>query len=329
MKARGTRARRSAVGALALSLLAIGATSHAQRVTNAERAGVRRTARAADEAWERGDLEGALQLYQAAFRADPLPALRPRLADCYEALRRPLEAVHHLERFLDESREASTSEREDASARIRRLRAGLATVRVRVSPRDALDLAMTVDGLSIGPDGTTQVSAGPHTIEAAAEGYRPVRAELHAEAGATIDVPLSLRRNDIAPPVDLAPRLAPPPTSTALPTGAFFGALGGTLAVAAVWTAAGVSALDARATYDRAQSSLAAQRSPELLATRAEALARMERLALFADVAMGVTAAGAVLSAVLAARTDFRGPRVELDASATPGGLSLGLRGTF
>lgn len=327
--ARGTRASRFVVGALALGVLSIATSARAQRVSSADRAEVRRTTRAADEAWERGDLEGALQLYQAAFRADPLPALRPRLADCYEALRRPLEAVHHLERFLEESREASAVEREAAAARIRRLRAGLATVRVRVSPRDALDLAMTVDGLSIGPDGTTQVSAGTHTVEAAAEGYRPVRAEFRAESGATVDVPLSLRRNDIAPPVALVPRRASPPAPTGLPTGAFFGALGGTLAAAAVWTAAGVSALDARATYDRAQITLGTRQSPELLAARAEALARMERLAVFADVALGVTAAGAVLSAVLAARTDFRGPRVELDASVTPGGLSLGLRGTF
>lgn len=326
---RRSQTPRAAVGALAVALVGIAPSASAQRVTNAERAGVRRTARAADEAWERGDLEGALQLYQAAFRADPLPALRRRLADCYEALRRPLEAVHHLERFLEESREASPSDRDEASARICRLRAGLATVRVRVSPRDALDLAMTVDGLSIGPDGTAQVAAGTHTVEAAAEGYRPVRAEFRAEPGATVDVPISLRRNDITPTVALAPRPAPPPTPTGLAPGAFFGALGGTLAAAAVWTAAGVSALDARAGYDSAQRALIARGSPELLAARAEALARMERLALLSDIALGVTAAGAVLSAVLATRTDFRGPAVELDASAAPGGLTLGLRGRF
>ena len=73
--ARGTRAHRSAVGALALGLLVFGASAHAQRVSSVDRAEVRRTTRAADEAWERGDLEGALQLYQAAFRADPLPAI--------------------------------------------------------------------------------------------------------------------------------------------------------------------------------------------------------------------------------------------------------------
>lgn len=326
---RGTRTRHVAAGAIALGLLGFAPAGHAQRVTNAERAGVRRSARAADEAWERGDLEGALQLYQAAFRADPLPALRRRLADCYEALRRPLEAVHHLERFLEESREASATEREEAAARIRALRAGLATLRVRVAPRDALDLAMTVDGLTIGPDGTTQVGAGTHRVEAAAEGYRPVRTDVHADPGATVDVSISLRRSDIAPPVALLSPSPSPSRPAGLSAGAFFGALGGTLSAAAVWTAAGVSALDARADYDRAQSALRARRSPELLAARGEAFARMERLALFADVALGVTAAGAVLSAVLAARTDFRGPRVELDASATPGGLSLGLRGRF
>ncbi|MFO0629936.1 MAG: PEGA domain-containing protein [Polyangiales bacterium] len=320
--------QRFTAGALALALLGAAASARAQRPSSAERAGVRRTTRAADEAWDRGDLEGALQLYQAAFRADPLPALRRRLADCYESLRRPLEAVHHLERFLEESREASASERDEVAARIRTLRAGLATLHVRVAPRDVLDLAMTVDGLTIGPDGTTQVSAGTHRVEAAAEGYRPVRTDVHADPGATVDVTISLRRTEIAPTVALAPApVAPRPTG--LSPGAFFGALGGTVAAAAVWTAAGVSALDARAAYDSARRALATTSTPELLAARAEALARMQRDAVVSDVALGVTAAGAVLTAVLASRTDFRGPAVELDASAAPGGWSLGVRGRF
>lgn len=319
--------RRPARLALGLAALLLPSAVQAQRPTVAERTGIRRAARAADEAMDRGDLEGALQLYQAAFRTDPSPALRRRLADCYEAMRRPLEAVHHLERLLEESPDASATERAEIVARAQRLRAGLATVRVRVQPRDEQDLTLTVDGLTIGPDGTAQVSAGAHVVEVTAGGFRLETREFRAAPGEVVNVSISLRHNDIVAPTA---RPSPPPTPPrGLPPGAFFASLGATVAVAGVWAAAGVNALEARAAYDNAQRSWLAQRPPEALAARTEALARMDRMALLADVAMGVGLAGVALTVVLATQTNFRPPRVELDASAAQGGVTLGLRGRF
>lgn len=316
---------------VALSALLAAGSASAQRAqgTSSERAGVRRSARAAEEAFAQGDFEGALQLFQTAFRTDPQPRLRRNLAECYEALRRPQEAIYHLERYLEEARGLSGSDESEIRARIAAHRARLSTVRVRVTPNDALDLTVTVDGLTIPPDGVTRVGAGVHSVQAAAEGFRAASASLQTAEGGRYDVSLTLRPNDLGPLQVAAPPPPPPPSRPALSTGPFFATLGGTAACVAVWASAGAMALDARGEYDEAQRSLLARSDPDALALRTAALARAERLALISDVALGVAVAGAVVTAVLGTRTDFRAPRVELDAAALPGGGALTLRGRF
>lgn len=316
---------------LALCALLVAGRVSAQNnpTTASERAGVRRSARAGDDAFAQGDYEGALQLFQSAFRADPRPRLRRNLAECYEALQRPLEAVYHLERYLDEARGMSASEEAEIRARIGSLRANLATLRVRVTPNDALDLTVTVDGLTIPPDGVTQVRGGAHSVQAAAEGFRSAAASVVATAGVTHEVSLTLVPIELGPRQAPAPAPASPPPSQGLSPTPFFVALGATAACTLVWAAAGSLALDARGEYDAAQRALLTGAAPDALPRRAAALSRAERLAVLSDLALGVSIAGAVVTAVLATRTDFRSPPVELDVMALPQGGALSLRGRF
>ncbi|MEZ4395091.1 MAG: tetratricopeptide repeat protein [Polyangiales bacterium] len=321
--------RSTALVALSALLAAGGASAQRAPGSPSERSGVRRSARAAEEAFEQGDFEGALQLFQTAFRTDPQPRLRRSLAECYEALRRPQEAIYHLERYLEEARGLSDADESDIRARIAAHRARLSTVRVRVTPNDALDLTVTVDGLTIPPEGVTRVGAGVHSVQAAAEGFRAASASLQTAEGGLYEVQLTLRPMDLGPlQVVTAPRPSPPTRPPRSP-GPFFATLGGTVACVTAWAAAGALALDARREYDEAQRDLLARSDPNALARRSASLARAERLALISDVALGAAVAGAVVTAVLGVRADFRAPSVELDAAALPGGAALTLSGRF
>lgn len=316
--------RASAV--IAFTLLLRAGAANAQQ-SPAPNVSVRRATRTADEAFEQRDYEGALELYQAAFRNAPTPALRLRLADCYEALGRPREAVYHLERFLEEDQDGTRDEVDAVIRHAAQLRQAIATLRVRVTPSDAFDLLVTVDGLTISPNGVAPVGAGMHTVEVAADGYRSARVSVTVSAGGTLDVPISLQRNDFIPIV------ANPSAATSRPqgmsSGAFFALLGATLTSTAVWATSGLMALDARSRHDAAVTALRAGGSAAQRQLRDETRSQMERLALLSDVALGLSIAGAIATAVVGARTDFRAPRVELDARALPGGGALGLRGRF
>jgi len=111
---------------------------------------------------------------------------------------------------------------------------------------------------------------------------------------------------------------------------AFFAVAGVTVATGVVWGVSGAMALAARSDYDAAQARLLAggDRAANLLA-RQDAQSSMSTLAVISDVAMGVTLAGLATSVILALRTDFRAPAVEVSAAPLANGGAVALTGRF
>ncbi|WP_157068903.1 PEGA domain-containing protein [Sandaracinus amylolyticus] len=186
---------RTTLGALVVALVALAlgiASPRAAAQDDRERARVE-FQRGVD-AYGRADYQVALEAFQEAYRLAPHPMVRVNIANAYEQLDRPLEALFHFERFLAESTGASREQRREVDAAVRRLRQ-------RVGE---LDLHVTPDGAVVTIDGTEQrrapiaepvrVVAGDHTIDIQLDGYRAERRTVTVAGGQTARVDVRLAR---------------------------------------------------------------------------------------------------------------------------------------
>ncbi len=174
----------------------IGATAAAQDDAARERA--RSEFGRGVERYEAGDFSGALEAFQEAYRLAPHPSVRVNMANCYEELGRPLEAIFHFERFLQESEGVSAAQRREIEGTLERLRGRVGEVTLRVQPDGAL---VTIDGAETRRAPVMEpirMTAGNHTIEVTLEGYAPVRRELVVEAGQPANVEVTLEPGSAA-----------------------------------------------------------------------------------------------------------------------------------
>ncbi len=198
---------RLAAAALALAL---GLTSAAAAQDDAARAQAREQFNAGVARYEQGDYQGALEAFQEAYRLAPHPMVRVNMANCYEHLDRPLEALHHFERFLAESENATRQQRREVQAAIARLSQQVGQVRLAIAPDGALvtiDNAETRRSPILEP---IRLTAGTHHVEVRLAGYRTDRREIEVAGGQEQRIVVQLERGASTP--EVASATTPEPT---------------------------------------------------------------------------------------------------------------------
>jgi hypothetical protein len=302
----------------------------------------------------RNQWAAALEEFQNAYRLAPHPSVRVNIANCYAHLDRPTEAISTFEQFLTESPSAPEAQVTQVEAQIAQLRTRVGELQLSVTPSDAMGLAVTLDGQAISLGRPAHVMPGHHVVEALGEGYTTVHRELDIAAGQAQVLQLTLERAaPAATPVPVTPpapvvAAAPPAVDPAVtpvgpmtdphtdaprrgpPPAVFYAVAGLTGAAAIGWVTAGALALSANSDFDATVIEIqrGTGNTAALQARGHDEATRASQLAMWSDVAMGVTLAGAVASVVLFLKTDFRSP-VSVGATASSGGASLSLSGRF
>jgi hypothetical protein len=144
--------------------------------------------------YDKGEYAKALQAFQEAYRLHPHPVVRVNMANCYDRMNKPIEAIFHFERFLEESEDdVKPAKRNEVTAALKRLRRKVGQVQLRVVP----------DGVSIRIDDAEKrqspvvepllLVAGEHFIEARLEGYRPVRRSINVAGGDITEISITMQ----------------------------------------------------------------------------------------------------------------------------------------
>jgi hypothetical protein len=177
--------------ALALALAPFGAAAQ-----EGDRARARAEFQRGVDAYARGDFGTALDAFQEAYRIAPHPNVRVNIANCYERMNRPLEALFHFELFLAEAGRPPPAQRREVEAAIRRLRGQVGEIELRVTPDGAL---VTIDGTEQRRAPVTtpvRVVAGTHTVEVQMDGFQSERQVVEVQGGSTARVEVRLRRQE-------------------------------------------------------------------------------------------------------------------------------------
>ena len=143
-------------------------------------------------AYEAGDYEEAIRLWEQAYEIDPRPALHYNLAQAHGRLGHTVEEVQALERFV-QAADPSDPLAADAAGRLARARERVARTAVRIinAPPGAL---IVVDGENHGQTPRTEpirVSPGSHRVELTLNNRAVFRATVVARAAETVDVDAS------------------------------------------------------------------------------------------------------------------------------------------
>ena len=149
--------------------------------------------RRGEAAYQRGDYELAIQVWQDAFKQDPRPLIQYNLAQAYERLGQLNKAVEALSAFVDTG-SPNDPAYGDATARLQALRLRLAASGV-VIEGGADGAAVEIDGTSWGrlprPDKIALVP-GQHRIVVRLAGYRDTVMDVLVPEGQELRVPVTL-----------------------------------------------------------------------------------------------------------------------------------------
>ncbi len=198
--------------------LALGLVTRAAAQDDDARAQARQHFTTGVARFEAHDYQGALEQFQEAYRLAPHPSVRVNMANCYEQLDRPLEALHHYEGFLAESENPTPQQRREVQAAIRRLQGQLGALRLVVAPDGAtvtIDDAETRRAPILTP---IMLERGTHTLVVSADGFVTARQQVQIAGGDTQRVSIRLERGeDTEPAVASAEPEPTEPLATAEP----------------------------------------------------------------------------------------------------------------
>jgi hypothetical protein len=316
--------------------------------------------------FEAGEYAAALEAFQGAYRLAPHPIVRINMANCYERLNAPVEAVFNFQRFLEESGSSiDPAQKEEVERTIARLEATIGSLEVDVVPPDA---QVRIDGKVPRrlPSGVVQLGAGRYQLSVTAAGYVAQESDVLITGGQQERVRISLERDQPQLPVadvaeepaleeEVAEREAPPLMSAETPADSqaedgpepangeqgrplLWVAAGSTIALAVGFAVTGGLAVKANKEFD---TTVERSKDPQASATdrvqaRADGLDAAERadaLAITSDVllASAAVAGGATLLIWLTGKK--REDRLALRASPmvlrNTGGGGVVLRGKF
>lgn len=147
-----------------------------------------------------GRYEQALESFQQAYNVRPSPAVRVNIANCYDQMNRPLEAIFHFERFLSES-DINANQRREVEVAVKRLRGKVGEVTIQVIPEGASVLIDSGQRRQAPLAEAVPMIAGKHTIDVTHPDYRAERREIDVQGGKPMAVSIILRSEtpDIKP----------------------------------------------------------------------------------------------------------------------------------
>ena len=316
------------------------------------------------ERYETGQYPQALKDFERAYALKPHPLVQVNIANCYDKLGQPAEALSHFEAFLA-STEGSPAQRDEVRSAVARLSKAAGRISIRATPAGAqgvIDQKRTAQPLQ-------WVSAGRHRIDVTAEGYEPAVRVVDVQPGETVEVNVELAQTEgplptkavtgtsVTPPVapsNAASAVAPEPAidetlepialktapvkehpAAGLPASVWVSG-GATFGLGVIAVVTGQLALAANREYD---TNLAALRNPALTeyqragawARGIDAADRADALAAVTDILLTFTFVGVGLTTYfyLADRdaSERQRLRVGLRSDAKSGRLEL--RGTF
>ena len=129
----------------------------------------------------------ALQAFEQAYALKPHPLVQVNIANCYDKLNQPAEALGHFEAFLASS-EGSAEQRDEVRAAMARLAKSAGRLRLQATPPEArgvIDQGRTAQPLQ-------WVSAGRHRVDVSAEGYETAVRVVDVPAGETVEISVEL-----------------------------------------------------------------------------------------------------------------------------------------
>lgn len=299
-----------------------------------------------------GRYADALESFQDAYRIAPHPSVRVNMANCYEQLGRPVEAVDHFERFLIEASDADPAQSREIRAAITRLRATIGEIFLRVEPEGA---TVTIDGtttLRAPILDAVKLVAGTHHIEVSLAGFGSVERRVELAGGGREEVRITLTAGTTPMPVAGADPVADPPEDGTPPprdpppaerdgrriTTPVWIAGGATVALGVTALVVGILALGADSDFEQAviDSNDPSLSPADRAAARADGLDaedRASRRALVADILGGAAVAAAAATVVLFFVTgdddEDRYARARLRPIATHQSAGLSLQGAF
>jgi len=191
-----------AFASVVLALPSIARPSIVSAQTEAERAQARAAFQRGVEAYAAERFQEALASFQEAYRIAPHPSVRVNMANCYERLERPLEALDHFERFLAEAENASPEQQREVRTAVRRLRQQVGEVFVRVQPDGATvrvgNVVRTTPVLE-----PIELARGTHRVEVSFAGHRTETRDVDVRGGDRVELTVTL--------VPAAPEVVTPP----------------------------------------------------------------------------------------------------------------------
>ncbi|MDH5493603.1 MAG: PEGA domain-containing protein [Myxococcales bacterium] len=240
---------------------------------------------------ERGEHAEAEAAFVQAHGLVPNPILLLAVADARERAGRGPGAVEMLERYLGER--ADSPDADTVRARITALRAQPALLVLRSDPAGA---SVSIDGSAIDAVTPTEVPIAPgaHEITLHLEGYGEHHRELQAEFASRHSIEVNLEEADAIGAFGDGEPLPEPALDADPSSGAEAGGSSATL-----WIAGGISVGALITGTILGFLALSEESEFELMPSSASA-DRGERLALFADVAFGVSFVAALTGIVLA-----------------------------
>ncbi len=283
------------------------------------------------DAYDRGVYFEALQAFQEAYQLRPHPAVRVNIANCFDKLDRPAEAIKHLEQFLG-SGAGSPEQQKEVMQALERLRKRVGRLVLRVTPDGARIVIDNGDELKAPVTEPVYLKAGRHQVNIALDAHETALRVVDIQAEGTTELTVALARLDVPPPIPPSPGPPPvaamPPPSQLPPIAA--GPSAPSLAPAApaeavthrglpatVWLAGSVTLAALLSSIITGQLALAADRefNGELAAVRNMALSNVQRaeawsdginsadrahtFAVATDVLLSTAVVGAVLTTVL------------------------------
>lgn len=256
------------------------------------------------EAYDRGVYYDALQAFQDAYQLRPHAAVRVNIANCYEKLDRPAEAIQNFEQFLG-SGAGTAKQQEEVVRALEQLRRRVGRLLLRVSPEGAKVVIDEGEPMRAPIAEVVLLKVGRHRLTVSLDMHETAMRVIDIAAAGTTELTISLPRLDRPPPdvatvppptaAGTAPHPNPPPTAALAPAfpipAAPVAAEPDTDIGAGVWVAGSITFAAVLASILTGQLALAADRdfNSDLAAVRNMGLPQQERAAAWDD---GIGAAG-------------------------------------
>lgn len=153
--------------------------------------------------FESEDYESAAVAFHESFAANPEPIALYNYAMCQRELFRFLESIEALEQYLALGPDRiGAAEAREAQRLIAEMSAQLGTLQIVVEPRTA---TVSVDGVEVDSNhfSSLRLRAGPHQVEANADGHSPGSEQVMVIAQRVTEVHLALEPVEQTAPVEL------------------------------------------------------------------------------------------------------------------------------